>query len=77
MNKELILQLQSQFDALAQAHPEAADVEFWFARDLQEPLSYAPWENFLAAIQRAIESCSTTGYEVGYNFRGVTKMIAP
>jgi len=76
MNKELILQMQIQFDALAQAHPEAADVEFWFARDLQEPLGYARWENFLTAIQRAIESCTTTGYEVGHHFRGVTKMIA-
>jgi len=35
MNKELILQMQSQFDALAHTHPEATDVEFWFARKLQ------------------------------------------
>ncbi len=75
MNKELILQMQSQFDSLAQTHPEATDLEFWFARDLQEPLGYACWENFLTAIQRAIDSCETTGYEVGYHFRGVTKMI--
>lgn len=75
MNKELIVQMQSQFDALAQTHPEAADLEFWFARDLQEPLGYARWENFLTAIQRAIESCKTTGYEAGHHFRGVTKLI--
>ena len=49
MNKELILQMQSQFDALAQTHPEATDVEFWFARDLQTPLGYSRWENFLTA----------------------------
>ena len=60
MNKELILQMQSQFDALAQSHPEATEVGFWFARDLQEPLGYARWENFLTPIQRAIESCRTT-----------------
>ena len=77
MNKELILQMQSQFDSLAQTHPEATDLEFWFARDLQEPLGYARWENFLTAIQRAIEFCKTTGYEVWHHFRGVTKMIAP
>ncbi len=76
MNKELILEMQSQFDSLAQTHPEATDLEFWFARDLQEPLDYARWENFLTAIHRAIESCKTTGYEVGHHFRGVTKMIA-
>jgi DNA-damage-inducible protein D len=75
MNKELILQMQSQFDALAQTHPDATDVEFWFARDLQEPLGYVRWENFLTAIQSAIDSCKTTGYEVEHHFRGVTKLI--
>lgn len=75
MNKELIVQMQSQFDALAQTHPEAADLEFWFARDLQEPLGYARWENFLTPIQRAIESCKTTGYDAEHHFRGVTKMV--
>ena len=29
----------------------------------------------LTAIKQAIESCKTTGYEVGHHFRGVTKMI--
>jgi hypothetical protein len=36
MNKELILQMQGQFDSLAQTHPEATGLEFWFARDLQD-----------------------------------------
>jgi len=75
MNKELIIQMQSQFDALARTHADAAGVEFWFARDLQEPLGYARWENFLTAIQRAIGSCKTTGYEPLHHFRGVTKLI--
>jgi DNA-damage-inducible protein D len=75
MNKELILQMQSQFDALAQMHPEATDLEFWFARDLQEPLGYARWENFLTPIKRGIESCKTAGYDAEHHFRGVTKMV--
>lgn len=75
MNKELIVQMQGQFDALAKSHPDVAGVEFWFARDLQEPLGYARWENFLTAIQRAIESCKTTGYDPEHHFRGVTKLI--
>jgi DNA-damage-inducible protein D len=75
MNKELIIQMQGQFDELAQTHPEEPIVEFWFARDLQEPLGYARWENFQTAIQRAIESCKTTGYEPEHHFRGVTKLI--
>ena len=36
-------------------HPDEPKIEFWFARDLQAPLGYARWKNFLTAIQRAIE----------------------
>lgn len=27
-------------------HPDAPKIEFWFARDLPEPIGYARWENF-------------------------------
>lgn len=50
-------------------------VEFWFARELLEPLGYAKWERFKGVIQRAITSCETTGYNPGDHFRGVLKMI--
>jgi len=74
MKSETIQILQNQFDAISQRIP-GEDVEFWFARDLQEPLGYARWENFQTAIKRAIESCETTGYEPSNHFRGVTKMV--
>ena len=74
MDQQNIQVLQTQFDALAQAVPDE-NIEFWFARDLQEPLGYARWENFLTAIQRAIDSCKSTGYSADDHFRGVTKMI--
>ena len=64
----------SEFDSLARSVPEE-NIEFWFARDLQEPLGYARWENSLKAITRAIESCETTGYDASDHFRGVTKLI--
>lgn len=66
--------MQGQFDAIIHTVPDEG-VEFWFARDLQEPLGYARWENFLTAIQRAIESCKTTGYQAADHFRDVTKLI--
>ena len=74
MQGEVIQKLQSRFDALAQTVPDE-EIEFWFARDLQEPLGYLRWENFMTAIHRAIESCKTTGYDSNDHFRGVTKMI--
>ena len=38
MNKDLIIRMQGELDQLAQTHPEEAALEFWFARDLHEPL---------------------------------------
>ena len=75
MKSKTIQILQSQFDSLSQQIP-GEDIEFWFARDLQEPLGYARWENFQTAIKRAIESCETTGYDPNNHFRGVTKMVS-
>ncbi len=74
-NRETIKRLQSHFDSLAQNLP-GEEIEFWFARDLQEPLGYTRWENFMAVLERSITSCKTTGYNPNDHFRGVTKMIA-
>lgn len=45
-----------RFDQLAQTHPEEPALEFWLARDLQEPLGYARWENFLTATRSTTHS---------------------
>ena len=74
MKIEIVQQLQNQLDAVVQMI-EDEHIEFWYARDLQEPLGYARWENFLTVIRRAVESCETTGYNPDDHFRGVTKMI--
>ena len=74
MKSDAIQQLKNHFDALSQRFPDE-NVEFWFARDLMEPFGYARWENFQTAINRAITSCETTGYDPNNHFRGVTKMV--
>ena len=74
MNKNTMIKLTGAFDALGKSVP-GDDIRFWFARDLQEPLGYARWENFTTAIQRAMESCESAGFNTGDHFRGVTKMI--
>ena len=74
MTDTLVPQLTARFDELSQRLPDEG-IEFWFARDLMEPLGYARWENFTTAIHRAIESCKSTGYNEADHFRGVTKMI--
>ncbi len=74
MESKSIQLMKSHFDALSHTSREEG-VEFWFARDLMEPLGYARWENFQTSIKRAIESCETTGYAAADHFRDVTKMI--
>jgi DNA-damage-inducible protein D len=74
MTDAIVPQLTARFDELSQRLP-GEGIEFWFARDLMEPLGYARWENFITAIQRAIESCKATGYDEVDHFRGVTKMV--
>ena len=73
MDKQLQI-LQHKLEAAAQ-RADAEGIEFWFARDLQAHLGYARWENFQTAIQRATESCETSGHEASDHFRGVTKMV--
>jgi DNA-damage-inducible protein D len=43
MDKLILHKLQNQFDALGHIVPDES-VEFWFARELQEPLGYAKWD---------------------------------
>ena len=50
-------------------------MEVWYARELQSVLGYARWENFVIAINRAIESCNTQNINVDNHFREVTKMV--
>mgnify|MGYP000896088067 CR=1 FL=1 len=73
MDKQLHT-LQANLETAAQ-RTDTQGIEFWFARDLQAPLGYSRWENFQTAINRAINSCETSGYAASDHFRGVTKMI--
>ncbi|MGB7606739.1 MAG: BRO family protein [Lutisporaceae bacterium] len=66
--------MHKTFDEIANIDSENA-IEFWYARELQECLGYARWENFVVAIGRAIESCKSTDVEYGDHFREVTKMV--
>lgn len=56
------------------AHTED-NAEYWLGRDLQELLGYDKWDNFLAVVQKAKESCLTTGQEASDHFADVSKMV--
>lgn len=74
MKSSLVAQLHSDFEALVQTE-EDTGIEFWMARDLQEILSYARWENFAKVVEKARTACMTTGYDDDDHFLDVTKMI--
>ena len=74
MKKELIIQLHKQFDSIANFWPDS-EVEFWFARDLQEILGYTEWRNFLKVVEKAKESCSNVGANTENHFVDVNKMV--
>ena len=78
MDIQKIYQYKSAFDLIAKSikDDEGNTIEVWYARELQQVLGYARWENFVVAISRAMESCKTLGINVDDHFREVTKMIA-
>jgi DNA-damage-inducible protein D len=78
MDKLRITQLKSLFDEIGHyinSDNNSEQVEIWFARELQEILGYARWENFIVAINRAVDSCITQNINIDDHFREVTKMI--
>ena len=78
MDIQKIQQYKTAFDQIAKTVKDDDDnaIEVWYARELQEVLGYARWENFVTAVGRAMESCKTLGINVDDHFREVTKMIA-
>ena len=77
MDIQRINQYKSSFDSIAKeiTDDSGESVEVWYARELQTLLGYARWENFVVAINRAIDSCKTQGISIDDHFREVTKMI--
>ena len=78
MDKQQIIKYQSDFDKIGHfinSEDSIEQIEVWFARELQELLGYARWENFLVAIHRAVDSCKTQGINAEDHFREVTKMV--
>ena len=74
MSSSNLERLHKTFDEILHNNAENS-IEFWYARELQECLGYARWENFIVAINRAKESCENAGIAVPDHFREVTKLI--
>lgn len=73
MKAELIHQLSQDFESARQIHE---DVEFWYARSLQELLGYTKWSNFAQVIDKAKVACKNVGQDVDDHFVEITKTIS-
>lgn len=73
MKKEVIVRLHASFEELV--HKDEDSGEYWLARDLQELLGYAKWENFAKVIDKARTACEGSGYDSEDHFLDVRKMI--
>ncbi|NBX79993.1 MAG: DNA damage-inducible protein D [Flavobacteriales bacterium] len=72
MEKDTIEKLHKRFEEYAY---EQDGVEYWLARELQVLLEYSEWRNFFNAINKAKDSCKTTGEAVSDHFVDINKMI--
>ncbi len=73
MKKELIGQLHNNFESVARRE---GDVEYWYARDLQNLLGYNEWRNFLQVINKAKQACENSGHPMTDHFVDVNKMVS-
>lgn len=72
MDYTQVKDMQSRFDNLVRRVP-GENIEFWFARDLQELLGYDCWVNFSIAMRRAINAYDLIDYGPTDHFRSVTR----
>ena len=73
MKTEIIKSLIDNFESHFNKTNEG--VEFWLARDLQQLLGYAKWDNFVAVIPKAKTACEMTGHDTADHFADVGKTI--
>lgn len=57
-------------------HIDENGQEYWLARELQEVLGYAKWQNFENIINKAKESCRNSGFSTLECFTDISKTSA-
>ena len=72
MEKSIILFLSKKFEDCVS---EFEGVECWSARDLQNLLEYAKWDNFKEVVERARVACEMAGNPPENHFADVGKMV--
>jgi len=56
-------------------HIDENGIEFWYARELQIALDYKQWRRFAQVIDKAKESCKSSGVNISDHFANIGKMV--
>ena len=56
-------------------HCNEFDMEFWYARELQEILEYVRWDKFGNVIEKAKNACLNSGNNIDDHFSQVGRMV--
>jgi DNA-damage-inducible protein D len=72
MKRELIAELFDRFENACYIYN---NLECWSARELQDILGYAKWDNFVNVIEKAKRACENAGETVTNHFADIGKMI--
>lgn len=73
MNKEVITKLKNSLEQAA--HRDENEVEFWYAREIQELLEYSEWRNFNLVIDKAKIACANARGIVMSHFVEINKTV--
>jgi DNA-damage-inducible protein D len=56
-------------------HVDAQGNEYWQARQLARVLEYSEYRHFLPVIERAVEACRNSAYDIRNHFEDVLEMV--
>lgn len=73
MEKQIVKELTENFEDCA--NKSENEIEFWFARDIQQLLGYSEWRNFLNVVLKAKKACELSGAIVSDHFVDINKTI--
>ncbi len=73
MQTEIITSLTNNFESVS--HKTEDGISVWFARDLQQLLGYAKWDNFKNVIFKAKTACEVSEQDVDNHFADIGKTI--
>lgn len=63
----------SPFDSIK--HIDENNIEFWYARELQQVLDYKDWRNFDKVITKAKNACEGSDQTLSYHFVDINRVV--